>query len=403
KGEKQQPSYLLELVKGSKRFEGVKKFDNTLLAKKYPNCWSLPVVTLTSITLSLPNIQHRTLKTLLHGVSEGLGYAKHVERTLNNKDELVSVHKVAKRLWRQVECESKWLGNKLQDPDFKVKTALQIVEWFKEKSRNMVNGQQPYYLLELVKGSKRFEGVKKFDNTLLAKKYPNCWSLPVVTLTSIALSLPNIQHRTLKTLLHGVSEGLVYAKHVERTLNNKDELVTVHKVAKRLWRQVECESKWLGNKLQDPDFKVKTALQIVEWFKEKSRNMVNGVGSMDVGGPNDDPIFRSICANSMYRITETILILYKNSTDEVSKEELFKELSSMISDILAACLTNIPQVIIMKCKENTIEKREESVRDAATLLGKTTQIINTLHAHELPNLNLGELPFLDKWLDQVNL
>ncbi|GKD31290.1 hypothetical protein Tco_1242068 [Tanacetum coccineum] len=51
----------------------------------------------------------------------------------------------------------------------------------------------------------------------------------------------------------------------------------------------------------------------------------------------------------------------------------FDELSSMISDILAACLTNVPQVIALKCQTSAIEKREESVHAAATLLGKTTE------------------------------
>ncbi|GKE94726.1 hypothetical protein Tco_1579581 [Tanacetum coccineum] len=46
--------------------------------------------------------------------------------------------------------------------------------------------------------------------------------------------------------------------------------------------------------------------------------------------------------------------------------------------VLAACLTNLPQVIFTKCHENVIEKRESSVNGAAQLLCKTTQIINNL-------------------------
>lgn len=63
--------------------------------------------------------------------------------------------------------------------------------------------------------------------------------------------------------------------------------------------------------------------------------------------------------------------------------ELFANLSSMIADILAACLTNLPRVIVMKCHENAIEKREASVEAAAQLLGETTQIINSLQDREL--------------------
>ncbi|CAH1452455.1 unnamed protein product [Lactuca virosa] len=104
----------------------------------------------------------------------------------------------------------------------------------------------------------------------------------------------------------------------------------------------------------------------------------------------------------MYRITETILLSYYSNIDEVSQEELFAQLSSMIADILAACLTNLPQVIAMKCHTSFIEKREASVQVAAQLLGKTTQIINILQDRELPSLNdTDQLAFIDKW--QVNL
>ncbi|GJZ78213.1 hypothetical protein Tco_0642885 [Tanacetum coccineum] len=98
----------------------------------------------------------------------------------------------------------------------------------------------------------------------------------------------------------------------------------------------------------------------------------------------------------MYRITKTILS-YHTNIDEVSQEDLYKELSSMISDILAACLTNLPQVIVTKCHEDVIDKRESSVHTAAQLLGRTTQIINRLHERELPRLKSDELPFIDKW------
>ncbi|GJS50234.1 hypothetical protein Tco_0600355 [Tanacetum coccineum] len=262
-----------------------------------------------------------------------------------------------------------------------------------ERSIQNAEKQQPSKLMKLLENFRDFEGVKKFDILLVQSSpgldYPNCWSLPVVTLATIALSLCKIQLSTLKNFLNGVSEGLVYVKLVEKSLSNKDELVSVQTAAERLWLEVEVYHKWLGNHLQDPDFRVKTAIQIVEWFNEKATNMVTVVGSMD------------ICANSMRRVTQTILLFYQNSIDKISHEELFDELSSMISDILAACLTNVPQVIALKCQTSAIEKREESVHAAATLLGKTTEIIKTLQARQLPNLNPDDLPFIDKWRDHL--
>nr|GEU37128.1 hypothetical protein CTI12_AA467070 [Tanacetum cinerariifolium] len=216
--------------------------------------------------------------------------------------------------------------------------------------------QQPFKSTKLLENVRNFEGVKKFDSLLVQSlpglDSPNCWSLAVVTLATITLSLRKIQPRTLKNFLNRVSEGLVYVRLVEESLNNKYEL-------------------------------------ILEWFNEKATNTVTVVGSM------------GICANSMRLITQTILLFNQDSIDEISQEELFDELSSMISDILAACLTNLPKVIALKCHTGTIEKREDSVHAAATLLGKTTEIIKTLQARQLPNLNPDDLPFIDKWRDHL--
>ncbi|GKB33287.1 hypothetical protein Tco_0872688 [Tanacetum coccineum] len=205
--------------------------------------------------------------------------------------------------------------------------------------------------------------------------------LPVVTLATIALSLRKIQPRTLKNFLRGVNEGLVYVKLVEKGLNNKDELVRVQVAAERLWLEVEVYHKWLGNNLKDPDFRVKTAIQIIEWFNEKASNMET-----------------DICANSMRCITKTVLF-YQNS--EVSQEVLFFELSSMISDILGDVSQLTQGNSIEMPHKLIIEIGKESVHAAATLLGKTMEIINTLQARQLPNLNTDDLPFIDKWRDHL--
>ncbi|GJY35948.1 hypothetical protein Tco_0421326 [Tanacetum coccineum] len=143
-------------------------------------------------------------------------------------------------------------------------------------------------------------------------------------------------------------------------------------------------------------------VSIRDVFREKhetTRMYFAVYSSMNIGSTDDNSINRSICANSMYRITESIILSYHTNIDELTQEDLFTELSSMIADILAACLTNLPQVIVTKCHESVIEKRESSVNAAAQLLGETTQIINTLQDRELPDLDSAELPFIDKWHD----
>ncbi|PWA69232.1 hypothetical protein CTI12_AA298070 [Artemisia annua] len=269
------------------------------------------------------------------------------------------------------------------------------------KSVNLVivnaENHQPNNLMTLLVQSNGFAGVGEYDSfhvpPLTAVRYLNCWSLPLVTLTTIAISLPEIQNDRVDNLLISVSEGLAYVKLVEGSLNTTNDYVRIQKAAKMLWLEVEFYNRWLGKKLQYHAPGVNRAPQILQWFRDEAQNMVMEVEAMDIDGSNE----RAICANSMYRITQTILLLNQGNIDEVSQEDLFTRLSSMISDILAACLTNLPLVIAMKCHESVIEKREASVLAAAQLLGQTREIINTLNAREIPNLNTEELAFIENW------
>ncbi|XP_071711152.1 uncharacterized protein [Rutidosis leptorrhynchoides] len=261
--------------------------------------------------------------------------------------------------------------------------------------------QQPYNLLKLLKRPNGFEGVESFDKHdvtgLLTKEPHNSWTLPVVTLTCIAISLPTIPKNRVDRLLLSVSEGLVYVRLVEKVLNGMDEYLCIQKAAEMLWLEVEDSHKWLGNKLHKLPRQVNTARQILQWFKDTAKKVVDEVNSRDLESAKANSIQKSICANSMYRITETMLLSYHTNIDQVCEEELFEKLSWLVSDILAACLTNLPQVIITKCHESAIEKREASVTDVVKLLGTTEKIIISLQERELPNLNQDEFPFIDKW------
>ncbi|KAM0018085.1 hypothetical protein Hdeb2414_s0027g00695231 [Helianthus debilis subsp. tardiflorus] len=202
--------------------------------------------------------------------------------------------------------------------------------------------------LKLIEQSstRNFQGVAKFDNIdkyhmhhvpfLLQKvEYQDCWSLPVVTLTTIAVSLPGIESE-VDNLLNFVREGLRYVTLVEENLNASDDYVNVQDAAKTLWKEVDIDHEWLGHKLQDPSSKGETTRQIVDWYMDKAKNIVY----LEDTSRNDDSIGRSMCANSMYRITKTILITYFTNTDgEVSQRELFDNLSSMITDIIAVSQT----------------------------------------------------------------
>ncbi|KAI3790554.1 hypothetical protein L2E82_03670 [Cichorium intybus] len=249
--------------------------------------------------------------------------------------------------------------------------------------------QQPYHLLKLLEESTTSEGDERFYKIhhvrpLVVEEPLICWSLSLVTLTSIAISLTNIQTNLVDRLVRGLNEGIVYVRHVEESLHTTDDHVSIQKAAKSLWVEVEVYHNWLGNKLRKHAPQVNTAGQILQWLSDTAKSMVTEVEITNMGGQNDNSKHRIICSNSMYRLTETILLYYHADIDQVSQEGLFAKLSSLIAEILAACLTNLPHVIAMKCHSNEIEKREASVYDGAQLLGETTQIINTLQDRELP-------------------
>ncbi|XP_076911380.1 uncharacterized protein LOC143569313 [Bidens hawaiensis] len=262
---------------------------------------------------------------------------------------------------------------------------------------------KPNYLMELLEAYSDFEGVGKYDmhqvSPLTEEKYVDCWSLPVVTLTAIAMSLPNIQKDIVDRLLMSVSEGLTYVTHIVETLNASEEYVSIQKAATMLWLEVEVYHKWLGYKLPYPHLQVNATKEIVQWFSDTAKNMVTKVENNNMKDSDDNTMYMSASANSMYRITQTILVSYHDEIDQISQEELFMQLSLMISNILAACLTNLPRVIVMKCHTSVIEKREASVHTAARLLGETMQIVNSLQDRVLPMLNPDELALIDKWRD----
>ncbi|KAI3743578.1 hypothetical protein L1987_61288 [Smallanthus sonchifolius] len=69
----------------------------------------------------------------------------------------------------------------------------------------------------------------------------------------------------------------------------------------------------------------------------------------------------------------------------------------LLVDILSACFTNIPRVIEMKCHQHVIEKRGDSIRNAAQLLGKSKKILKILKSRKLPNIDLDSMAYIDKW------
>ncbi|GKC72540.1 hypothetical protein Tco_1118423 [Tanacetum coccineum] len=263
-------------------------------------------------------------------------------------------------------------------------------------------------VLELLKKSTGFDGVEKFDTDqiqpLHSVELVNGWSLPIVTLTCIAVALPRIPKDRVKSLVKSVGEGLSYAHLVEESLNISSEYVNIRKATITLWHEVENNCKWLKNRLSKNAFEGKTATEILHWFADKAEKIVIEFNKTSNGIMMENSIpMELIAANSMYRIARTILHRDQSSTEPLSKKQLFDLINGMIADILCACFTNIPQVITMKCHESVIEKREASVKAAAKLLGKTTKIIERLETFELPSMDDDKMAYIDEWRLHFNL
>ncbi|XP_076958814.1 uncharacterized protein LOC143634684 [Bidens hawaiensis] len=332
---------------------------------------------------------------------------------------------------------------------------------FKSVNRVIKKGEKrpPQNLIALIekKSTEHYLGVGKFDHSdhyvpslRFKERYPETWSLPVVTLTAIAVSLqlntaiavspeqntaiavspeqntaiavspeqstaiavspeqstaiavsPEQSTATQKqdevrSLLKSVREGIKYVTRVEESLNVGEDYVNIQKEAKNLWNEVDLYKTWLGHKLKGGCFEGKKGVEIVKWFMDKAK----GIDKSDEGRYDNDHLhYKYICASSMYHITKTIMLNYPN-IDEVSTQDLFDHLTSMIADIIAACLTNLPQAIIKKCHADAIEKREASVKDAARLLGRTKNLMEILAARDETPRDMDpsdDLPFIDKW------
>nr|KAJ0227731.1 hypothetical protein LSAT_V11C100036490 [Lactuca sativa] len=262
--------------------------------------------------------------------------------------------------------------------------------------------EQDDNLLKFVESSIGFKGVENFDicqvQPLLSIEFPNSWSLPIVTLTCIAIALPHIGKDATNNLFKCVGEGLFYTHIVEESLNNARQYVNIQKATMTLWDEVEDKYKWLENTLEKRAYEGKTSREILEWFANKAEEIVIEVSkSTNRGEPVEYLPWKLIVANSMYRITQTIILTNQSNILEINEEWLFTLLSHMIADILVACFTNIPRVITIKCHETAIEKREASVEAAAKLLGRTTEIIKRLEMYELPNIHQDKMAFIDEW------
>ncbi|KAL3631472.1 hypothetical protein CASFOL_024456 [Castilleja foliolosa] len=257
------------------------------------------------------------------------------------------------------------------------KTTLQNICNEVDKLIRTGEKKQPKKLIQLLQKSVSFN-----IQSSHFQERPDCWSLPVVTLTSIAVSLPNITIRKAEELLIAVSQGLYFAKLIEKILDSKGELASIRKAADVVWVGVELNKKWLDKDLHEAGRAHKETLQelcsiaetTVKSFKDETNNYL-------VQDPLNWPE-KVIAANSMQRITQLILLAHDDDHLQTD-DEMFERLSIVISDILAACFTNLARVIMLNCHSNAIKEREKNIRQAAVLLGESEEILEIFQLREL--------------------
>ncbi|KAL3499562.1 hypothetical protein ACH5RR_038655 [Cinchona calisaya] len=274
---------------------------------------------------------------------------------------------------------------------------------FSEVDQLILTGKrkQPKFLINLLDRSSSYNGIADFDSdqvpSLHSEEPPNSWTLPVVTLASIAIAIPSIQSDKAGRLLKGVSQGLRYANLIEKCLKTIRDFGNISNSADIVWVGVELYHKWLDVHLHA--LKGKTSREILEMFAENAERSITKFKTNTDGELMKNPIhwpFEVIAANSMYRISRTLLIDYEGD-NQLTDEELFEKLSTMIGDIFAACLSSLPRLIIMKCHCDAIENREASVREAALLLGESEKILGILQQRDLSGRQskANQLPILE--------
>ncbi|KAH6798061.1 hypothetical protein C2S52_022615 [Perilla frutescens var. hirtella] len=281
----------------------------------------------------------------------------------------------------------------------------------KEMDRLIKDGEkkQPKNLIGLLHKSVNFDGVREFDSkevpSLYSQEPPNCWSLPVVTLTAIAVALPNTTKAN--QLLCSINEGLSLVKHVEQVLDTNAKLESIRNAAYKVREELRQYRKWQGMYIQSSSLKGKsykeTLQNISNVAEKKVKDFTAEINDFVMQNPFNWPI-EVIAAHSMYRITQTIMLAHKDDQQQTD-EELFERISIMISDILAACLTNLAHAITLKCQRNSIKERQDNVREAVVLLGESQEILEFLQQRRLPRMDPSKAANIDEWkafLQQAN-
>lgn len=293
-----------------------------------------------------------------------------------------------------------------------IKLYRYAMHYLKESMYGLVKKAEKKQNTELLELLGKSNGFKEGQNFAIGQvQIPpsvelKSWSLPVITLTCIAIVFPDrqkTQDQLIVWLIKSVDQALEYTHLVEEGFQSEDEYAYMHKKTMDFWYKVKAKRKWLETSLKRDasHFQGKTPTQILKWFDDKAEEAIvtnkSTVVDMEAEPLENYPDHKLMICKSMQSISRSILSKYENGTELSTKVDLFQLLSSMIADILFACFSNIPHAITKKCQAKKIEKREASVEAAVKILARTTKILEMFGTPKLPVIDQHEMASVDKW------
>ena len=232
-----------------------------------------------------------------------------------------------------LSCYVLHLEGEKELPERMLKNIRDVADRLIQKGRK----KQPKHLIELVQKSAGFKGLAEFDSeqvpSLSSCEPRNSWMLPLVTLTSIAISLPNIASHMVEGLLKSVSEGLVYVSLLEKDLDAKGDLIYIRNAAEVIWLGIELYGKWLDTDLRKMALNGKNFKTTLQRLSDISKDCItefkrNANGSVKEN-PQNWPV-QVIAANSMYRISQTVLLNYECSSNIESTNDTCLDRKSVV-------------------------------------------------------------------------
>ncbi|XP_043694494.1 uncharacterized protein LOC122645230 [Telopea speciosissima] len=282
----------------------------------------------------------------------------------------------------------------------------------------MINGgikNHPCHLIKLLQKRSNaynsvglFKGVLEFDSYLVPPirtsdceipAPPNCWTMPVVILTSIANSLGHSNKERMKSLIDTVREGLRFTKFIEDNLEDKS-LISVRDAAEFLWVGMDYCTFFIDINLHK-DLSSSQGFSMSSSPEEILKKLANaGKGCVLrskeklLGVPHVLWPIEVIIGYNLYRVCESILL---DEEKYQTIDKLFDWIEHTIADLLGACLPNLPHALYAECALTNIVEAEERFKKAAYVLGQFQEIIQILRAMNFPELDHDESAYLENW------